>query len=367
MSYESSVEPIKLGYLNDITLSSSDHAARILDPLKLVFRDGHERGVIDRPVEIVYREVEGLPKGSVKAVVDAFGELVEAGCLGVIGPSITDNAVPVRKAIEQRFRIPCLSYAGSEEFLGEWTFALPAGSMSDEPRAWARLIAKRGCSTVGVLYDKSLVGELYLRNFRTACREEGLRILSEEGVAQTAQDVNEAVRKVHDTRPETVVYAGFGLGVLHVNPAMAALNWDPPRFMGTSWQAAFATPALWQALVGWIGLDQYDEGNEVGQRFFDRCEQALGKRPSSYSACIRHDAANIFLRAFADAHPLEPEGVKEALERVKLLPAASGARGTRISFGKWLRKGWVGTGFLIAREVDADGVTHRLVDRAIFD
>jgi len=28
-------------------------------------------GIIDRRVEVIYREVEGLPKGSVKAVIDA--------------------------------------------------------------------------------------------------------------------------------------------------------------------------------------------------------------------------------------------------------------------------------------------------------
>ena len=55
----------------------------------MVFGDAFETGLIDRPVEIVYREVEGLPKGSVKAVIDAYGELVDEGCLAVFGPHIT--------------------------------------------------------------------------------------------------------------------------------------------------------------------------------------------------------------------------------------------------------------------------------------
>ena len=44
----------------------------------------------------------------------------------------------------------------------------------------------------------------------------------------------------------------------------------------------------------------------------------------------------------------------EALERVKMLPAACGEPGTRISFGKWTRRGWMGAGYLIAREVTPD-------------
>jgi hypothetical protein len=55
--------------------------------------------------------------------------------------------------------------------------------------------------------------------------------------------------------------------------------------------------------------------------------------------------------------------VKEALERVKLLPAASGAPGTRLSFGNWTRRGWVGAGYLVARRLDPDGTTAHLVDR----
>ena len=257
--------------------------------------------------------------------------------------------------------------AGAEEWMGEWTFALPLGSMADEPRAWARLVAKGGHKTVGALVDRSLIGESYIRQFRAACRAEGIRILGEEGVAQTAQEVDGAVRRLHEAGPEALVYCGFGLGVLHVSQALKSLGWNPPRFMGTAWQMVFATPALWQGAVGWVGLDQYDEGNEVGRRFLDRFEAAHGYRRETFIELAHHDLANILLHALADAQPLSPLGVKEALERVKLLPAACGAPGTRISFGKWMRRGWVGTGYLIAREVDPDGVTHRLVDRAIWD
>src|ERR1700761_4133676 len=108
----------------------------LVQPFQLVFQQGLEQGLLDRPVEIVFREVEGLPKGSVKAVIDAFADLVDEGCLAVFGPAITDNAVPTREAIEQRFQIPAISVCGAEEWLGEWTFALPQGSMTDEPIYW---------------------------------------------------------------------------------------------------------------------------------------------------------------------------------------------------------------------------------------
>jgi branched-chain amino acid transport system substrate-binding protein len=144
----------------------------------------------------VFREVEGLPKGTVKAVIDAYGELVDEGCLAIFGPAITDNCIPVREAIEERFRVPAISVTGSEEWLGEWTFSLSMGSMTDEPAFWAYLLAKAGHTEVGALVEQSLVGQSYIESFREACREEGIRIVAEAAIAQTAQDVGGAVRRL---------------------------------------------------------------------------------------------------------------------------------------------------------------------------
>lgn len=55
--------------------------------------------------------------------------------------------------------------------------------------------------------------------------------------------------------------------------------------------------------------------------------------------------------------------IKEALERVEMLPAASGSPGTRVSFGNWTRRAWMGAGYLVARQLDADGVNSHVVDR----
>jgi hypothetical protein len=151
--------------------------------------------------------------------------------------------------------------------------------------------------------------------------------------------------------------------VVLIGPALQELEWDPPRFMGTSFQNAWINPIVWNAIVGWTGLDQYDDGNPVGQQFLDRYAARYGRRPEYCVPVVNHDLANVLLHAFADAKPLSPKGVKESLERVRMLPAASGAPGTRISFGKWSHRGWMGSGYLVARRLDPDGKTAYLVDR----
>jgi branched-chain amino acid transport system substrate-binding protein len=366
VAYESSAEPIKLGYLFDFRLPES-YPQEMRDDLtrsfELVFDQGLEEGVIDRPVEIVFREVEGLPKGTVKAVIDAYGELVDEGCLAVFGPSITDNCVATKEAIEQRFRVPALSVTGSEEWLGEWTFSLSMGSMTDEPIFWAHLLAKGAHREVGVLVERSLVGQSYVENLREACRAEGIRIVAVEMIAQTAQDVSQAVRRLYEAKAQALVHCGFGFGIVFVNPALEEHGWDPPRYLGTAFQNAWINPIMWNAILGWTGIDQYDEGNVIGQRFLDQFEERYGRRPEYCVPVVNRDLATVLLHAFADAHPLSPRGVKEALERVKMLPAASGAPGTRLSFGRWTRRGWVGAGYLVARRLDPDGTSAHLVDR----
>jgi ABC-type branched-subunit amino acid transport system substrate-binding protein len=366
VSYESTAEPIKLGYLMDFRLPEyfpQEMRDDLTRPFDLVFKEGLEQRVIDRPVEIIYREVEGLPKGSVKAVIDGYAELVDRGCLAIFGPSITDNAVPTREAIEQRFRIPTVSVTGTDDWLGEWTFSFPQGSLTDEPIFWADLLTKGGHREVGVLIEKSLVGETYLKSFHHACRNTDIRIVAEERIAQTAQDVSAAIAKVQAAKPTALVHCGFGFGILHVNSVLEKLGWDPPRFTSTAFQNAWINPVIWNAFLGWTGVDQYDEANPVGQRFLDRYEATYGRRPQYCVPVVNRDIATTLLRAFSDAHPLSPRGVKEALERVKMLPAAAGAPGTRVSFGKWTRRAWMGAGYLVARKLDPDGINSHLVDR----
>jgi branched-chain amino acid transport system substrate-binding protein len=98
MSYESTAEPIKNGYLMDFLLPDGypqDSRDDLTNPFEMIFGDAREQGLINRPIDVVYREVEGLPKGTVKAVIDAYGELVDEGCLAIfVRTSVTTCGHP---------------------------------------------------------------------------------------------------------------------------------------------------------------------------------------------------------------------------------------------------------------------------------
>ncbi len=64
MSYESRAEPIKIGYLMDFLLSDDfpqHYRDDLTIPFDMILGDALAKGIIDRPVEIIYREVKGLP------------------------------------------------------------------------------------------------------------------------------------------------------------------------------------------------------------------------------------------------------------------------------------------------------------------
>jgi ABC-type branched-subunit amino acid transport system substrate-binding protein len=357
MGIARAIAPIRIGVLMDFLLPPPSHwdALRdIVDTMELTFRDAHSEGVLDRPVEVIVRECDGLPRGTAKASIDGYRELVDEGCLAVFGPMVSDSAIPLREAIEREFRVPCLGWVGSDDWLGEWTFALSNGSLTDEPHVIANVVRQAGHRTVGLLVERSLVGAQMHDFFRLACEVEDLSIVGEASIAQTTQPIDDEIEALATTGCDAIVHLGAGLGMLQTNAALAAIGWDPPRYTGAAFENGYMSDDVMRCFLGWVGLEQYDETNPVGQAFLEHFEREFGRRPEYYVPMCMRDISRAITIALANARPLSPRGVLEALERVKMMPAASGAPGTRVSFGKWTRRGWMGAGYLVARSVEPD-------------
>ena len=105
------------------------------------------------------------------------------------------------------------------------------------------------------------------------------------------------------------MHCGFGFGIVFINPALAALDWDPPRFCGTAFQNAWLNPIMWNAFMGWVGVDQYDEGNLVGQKFLDEYNEAYGRRPEWCVPVVNRDVAMTLVWAFARRPSVESRAV----------------------------------------------------------
>ena len=171
---------------------------------------GVER-IVEIPVVGVRFVLEGNPiTGGQYRGVAADGVSTLAVSVFYLIPQMVGAGALSSQKLAQMPPVPALSVTGSDAWLGEWTFSFPQGSLTDEPIFWADLLAKGGHTEVGVLMEQSLVGETYVKSFRTACRRKGIRIVAEAAIAQTAQDVSAAVRTLYEAKAQAVVHAGFG-------------------------------------------------------------------------------------------------------------------------------------------------------------
>ncbi|MET0476018.1 MAG: ABC transporter substrate-binding protein [Mycobacterium sp.] len=352
-----SVAPLKVGLLNDYPTKSNTDSDTI-GALRLVFDAAEAAGLIDRPIELVQRHVVGLPNGTYHAVERAFDDLVDEGCLVIFGPWVSDNAVPLGVHLEKVAKVPNIILSGSEGALGEWCFALNNGSMPEEPVMLAAVMIGDGRSRIAIAYEASLIGKEYLSFAEKAYAAAGLKVVATVAIPQVEADKSKTVAELRAAEPDALVHVGFGHGLWGFSDALRAVDWDPPRYTTTAFEMAHINAEWMRQLSGWIGLDSYDERNEIGQAFLDRFEARYGRRPGNSMPLLCHDAAVVITRGLAAARPLTGEGVKQGMEQVKLVPSASGAPGTFLRFGRFIRQGWMGTDYLIARRVLPDGSAH---------
>ena len=120
--------------------------------------------------------------------------------------------------------------------------------------------------------------------------------------------------------------------------------------MSTAFENAWLrNDLLWQAMLGWTGVDQYDEANKVGQALLDEFER-----------CVR--AAPRVLRPGRELRRRRRAPPGPSPTPIRSRPTASGrarageddprrvrSTGTYLSFGNWMHRGWVGAGYLVAR------------------
>lgn len=353
---------VKVGICLDFPIAHNTQV--FLDACRLAFDEAHQSGILDRPARLIVRNVEGLPRGDANDVVNAWQELADEGCVGIIGPMISDNCLAVREHMANAPRkVATITWAGTDRQYDEYIFGFGNGSLPEEGYLIAEAIADRGLKTVAVVFERSAPGYEYIEFFDDACRREGLAILHSEGIGQVDRDLTKTVARIQQRNPDALVYFGFGLPGMEMNLAFAAANYDPPRYMCTAFICCYTSAEWMKGLRGWIGVDQYDEENRIAQAMFNRFEQRWGYRQNNCMLTLPFDCANGMAHGIGFAQTLTPFGVMKGLEKVKALPSATGGPGTRLSLGIYNRRAWHGVNYLVLREVNKGATDTQLVAR----
>jgi branched-chain amino acid transport system substrate-binding protein len=347
---------IKVGFLQEFVMV--DHAQRPWDDgLRMALDEAYEDGLVDRPIELVHKVLDGLPIGSWIDVRRAWQELAAEGVVCILGPITSENAISLRDYIEGDGQVPTLSITGTDRWYGDWCFALNNGSLPEDPYLMANFLALEGIRTTAVVYDRSATGIEYLEFFREACDFEGVSIVFADAVGQLQTDWDATIAKAKASGAESLSHLGLGISVLHANKALEANDWAPRlKVMNTGFMTAPIVPEGLASIRGWVGCDQYDEENLVTQDFLLRFEKRYGYRPESVQSTLSYDCGAIIAQALSKAHPMTPSGVKAGLEKIKMFPAATGGQGGVLSFAPFVRRPWLTKDFIVLREVPEDFV-----------
>jgi branched-chain amino acid transport system substrate-binding protein len=323
------LKPTKIGWLG----MEWRHFER---EIRMAFDEGVERGVLDRRYEFMFEEDAGLPQSTAQDGIDAFNRLVDAGCLAVVGANYTDSAIALAEHANAR-GVPVISMCGTDQFHGEYCFRVGNGDVGDEPALLVNWLKRHGHERVAVVSPASPIGEEYFKFFRQEGRRIGVAIRAVESVsaATTYDALVTKLGALRDTEPDALVWLGYG-GLFvadYVRPALEELGWDPPRIVTTAFMQY-----IWgfEKFEGWVGIDQWCPDNRHMQRFHDRFVERYGEEPNQWPNAIpglAYDMAAIVVEALHRAPILTPRGVKDGIERIRFMPAATGGPNTHIAGG----------------------------------
>ncbi|HUI27781.1 MAG TPA: ABC transporter substrate-binding protein [Candidatus Kryptonia bacterium] len=337
--------PVKVGVLIDLDMGTKDD---FLATLRFTFDEAYEQRVILRPVELLVKEAVGLPRLEAKNSIDGYLDLVDQGVLCTIGPLITDNSLALAPVIN-RAGVPAITWTGTDRYFGEYCFNLGNGGLAEETAIMATWIRRSGFKTVGMIHEISPGGVEYASNFRYYAAKERLDVLIEAYTTQIPEDLEDTLRRIRDQQPDCLAYLGYGYPTILMGPMFKNLGWNPPRIMTTAFQFCYAKPEWMAALEGWHGIDQMCEDNPLLLPLFDRVAAKLGKRRDHTVTALSYDTARLIAEGLARANLLTPQGLKDGLEKVRMLPAANGGPRTHMSLGPFDHKAYKGDWLLIRR------------------
>src|SRR5688572_12092533 len=343
-------EPVKIGVLVDMDLGQL--LADWIDPTILAIEDALNEGVWARsPVALVTADARGLPRENYRKLIAGYDWLVEQGCVVILGPMISDNCLTLQPHADQ-VGVSTIGWTGAHRFASDYCFTVANGDIPTEGVMCANWLYQRGIKKVGMFWEVGSSGRDYADFFRDEAIRLGLTITREVKLEPNPRNLKETLSDMRDMGTEGLYYGGYGYATFHFADALQALDWDPPRVMGTAFMFYSNSNKWAEGLEGWHGVDQLgaDGTNPNYEAMIDRFTKRFGRTTRNVVVALAYDTARVAIHGIGNAAIPTPRHVKEGMERIRWMPATNGGPGTYIQFGPWDRKGYKGD-FLTIREL----------------
>jgi ABC-type branched-subunit amino acid transport system substrate-binding protein len=164
-------------------------------------------------------------------------------------------------------------------------------------------------------------------------------------VAPLSEDLGPEVRRLRSADPQCVCYLGLGVAARALALAVSAEDWKVPVVANSALMFGYARKDWRQDWEGWAYVDTVSDSN------VERAALAAHSRRTAAGpiGVAAYDMGRLLGEALERTSHLTRDGIRQALESVKALPAASGSPGTVMGFGHW-DHGALKGGYLVLRE-----------------
>ena len=118
---------------------------------------------------------------------------------------------------------------------------------------------------------------------------------------------------MRDLGVEGLYYGGYGYATFHFAEALKALDWDPPRVMGTAFMFYSNSNGWAEGLEGWHGVDQLGEdgANPNYEAMIERFEKRFGRTTRNVVVALAYDTARVAIHGIGNAAIPTPVHVKD--------------------------------------------------------
>jgi ABC-type branched-subunit amino acid transport system substrate-binding protein len=343
-------EPVKIGILVDMDIGQL--LADWIDPTILAIEDALNEGIYSRgPIQLVIADARGLPRENYRKVLDGYRWLVDQGCVVVLGPMISDNCLLLQD-LANELGVASIGWTGAHRYASDYCFTVANGDIPTEGVMCAQWLKAQGLNKVGLFWEQGSSGKDYADYFRDTALQLGLTVMREVKLEPNPRGLKEDLALMRDLGVEGIYYGGYGYATFHFAEAFKALDWDPPRVMGTAFMFYSNSNKWAEGLEGWHGVDQLGEdgANPNYNAMVSRFEKRFGRTTRNVVVALAYDTARVAIHGIANAAIPAPRWVKEGMEKIRWMPATNGGPATYIQFGPWDHKGYKGD-FLTIREL----------------
>lgn len=279
--------------------------------------------------KIVTATPHGLPDGSEHEFRKGHRELVDAGCLAIIGPGLTENGF-IARDMAMEFQVPTVIWAAHEKLRSDWSFHYQLGSLEEEPPVLLRYLAEKGIKRASLVYDDINIILQYADYLEVARRIYDIEIVARRAMIPEIADASETIAAVNVPGAEALIYLGMGPSAVPVARAKAAAGWTVPVVSCSSLSMGKARPDMARDWDGWVYADMIDDANP---RLIEACGRLAPSIVESPVGINFYDMGRLVGEALDRALYRTRAALRDGLEKVKQLPATVGHPGTHLTTG----------------------------------